>query len=1042
MLRYSPFVYGGTGRQDAREGVEKMNKVGVLAGLALALVFTNNVYAFDCKKVVVDEAGLLGDQYSEVRAAAKQLRKDTGAVVRVWTGKKSLTHVCPNLAVLEEDGPKKDNVIVIAFAMTGDLGVYYGNNWKSALGADAKRIVYKVMKPKLKKGQYAEAFLASLAEISSIVPHRQVVAVTDWEEDEAVPVSQQPPVAQATPKATSVPPVGQVQNTVPPVTQAQPAGGVTTAPKVSEEDGGGCGGGGIAFAFLLLLAGVLGGSWYRKTKARNAAQEAKRTLDQEKSAYDRGPTMASLQERIQKLSGNVPATKSRELDNLYLTVQQADRSATASFSCLDLSDLNQSLPTASYRDAKKNIDAVCAAYKAANESRAAFIREIERNEAAIRQAEAERIGAQRQARSAKHTLEQKKKAYEEGSSLEAIEARIESLNGKISGADFVQLKDGLVENKKKREGVVRLYEADMKTVPDIANDGLATSDYRGARDAITKILIEYEELCNWRNALEMFVGNFEEAVRLAEEKRVATRENARAAYRTMIDAGTRSTAEIRGRIAAMNPVPADQIVLVKSVDDADEAMKKAIDDRTATNNKVGEKVKSDDLTAHDYEAIRVECLGIKNALRNAMDMVSAASTLVATYENVATALEKSTKQVQELGAYVRGLRDAGLGVASLEQELNQAEATIGTAREAIAGNVRSAALIAIQAVTEGCEKIKKDGVTLVEEKKRAMTAIREFETAIEKAKSEVATANRITQAIQGSYADTMYDALAVRRYNDDNTRALRGAERELEAARIAAGPTRQQWDNVHTSVAIGKGLLPSVGGTVAALEQIARNLEGKKSTAESGLRVAARTATSLRQDVQSLPDHFPNRSSVLQDLTRVGSTSVYDVIGAGKFDSARVEDRVREITRFVERTSQSIGDFRRGEAERIRREAEAKEQRIRSEAIAAAAANALLADAESRARDAEDRARRVEEEARRTGATRHRFPTPSTRSGNGGQATDNVFDESDRRGGQATANIFERGNGGQATDNIFDEDEDDDKSKKGGGASTNIFDEE
>ena len=135
--------------------------------------------------MVVDDAGVFGDQASGVNAAANQL-VSSGADVRVRTiqtfgnagnldrYETQLEQQCPSWT--DSSGTRKNNLIVIIVAIQErQTGLYYGSQWDNALGGQWTQIQSNTMNLRFAQGDFAGGVIAGLQQINRFIQTQPAV---------------------------------------------------------------------------------------------------------------------------------------------------------------------------------------------------------------------------------------------------------------------------------------------------------------------------------------------------------------------------------------------------------------------------------------------------------------------------------------------------------------------------------------------------------------------------------------------------------------------------------------------------------------------------------------------------------------------------------------------------------------------------------------------------------------------------------------------------------------------------------------------------
>lgn len=230
-----------------------------------------------CEQVVVDQAGVLGAQTEQVRAAADALVA-LGAEVRVFTVDQvaggdldyfvdDIQQACSGWHSPADPTVMKGDLIVLGVSL-GDrkTGLYYGAAWFEVLDSEHLRIQDELINPRFEGGDFAGGLVAGLEEIGRLVE-----------------LQRHPPMATAVPVvATAVP-----------------------AAQGGQSDGGSVGlwaaiVGGLG---ALAAAGVGGGAWARSRAQRRRAQQRAREVK------------LKVASRVLELQGGAPFVES-EIDNL------------------------------------------------------------------------------------------------------------------------------------------------------------------------------------------------------------------------------------------------------------------------------------------------------------------------------------------------------------------------------------------------------------------------------------------------------------------------------------------------------------------------------------------------------------------------------------------------------------------------------------------------------------------------------------------------------------------------------------------------------
>ena len=132
-----------------------------------------------CDQVVIDDAGVFGNDASGVNSAANQLI-NSGADVRVRTiqtygtagnldrYESQLEQQCPSWT--DSSGNRKNNLVVIIVAIQErQTGLYYGSQWDNALGGQWTQIQANTMNPRFAQGDFAGGVIAGLQQINRLI---------------------------------------------------------------------------------------------------------------------------------------------------------------------------------------------------------------------------------------------------------------------------------------------------------------------------------------------------------------------------------------------------------------------------------------------------------------------------------------------------------------------------------------------------------------------------------------------------------------------------------------------------------------------------------------------------------------------------------------------------------------------------------------------------------------------------------------------------------------------------------------------------------
>ena len=159
-----------------------------MAGVFLLVCFifsgfvTSQALAVNQYALVVDQAGIFGDELSRVERAAREL-KSKGADVHIWTiksfsdsGEANLDAYFTNRLLKNNPawqspkGKKKGNLVVMIYALKErSIGIYYGHDWKSSIEPNRIRILTDLVAPKTSRHKYADGFVAGLEETARVI---------------------------------------------------------------------------------------------------------------------------------------------------------------------------------------------------------------------------------------------------------------------------------------------------------------------------------------------------------------------------------------------------------------------------------------------------------------------------------------------------------------------------------------------------------------------------------------------------------------------------------------------------------------------------------------------------------------------------------------------------------------------------------------------------------------------------------------------------------------------------------------------------------
>lgn len=146
--------------------------LAVLAAIISMMVVAAPAYAQDCNTMVVDEAGRLGPAgVATVQAAGERLT-NAGADVRVRVIPRASDYgnLDQYMARMQSqcaswraaDGGRKNNLLVVLLAMDRQSGVFFGEQYRSALDGRTAGIRTNSMNPRFRDGDFAGGLAAGL----------------------------------------------------------------------------------------------------------------------------------------------------------------------------------------------------------------------------------------------------------------------------------------------------------------------------------------------------------------------------------------------------------------------------------------------------------------------------------------------------------------------------------------------------------------------------------------------------------------------------------------------------------------------------------------------------------------------------------------------------------------------------------------------------------------------------------------------------------------------------------------------------------------
>lgn len=150
-----------------------MKKWLILVGMLLCFM-PQMLHADECNSVVWDQANKLG---SEVQSVAMKFEKKFGATVRMQTiqdfgGYPTFDAYVEHLKNTCSEWQSGDNGKLISLIVSfgkRDLGLYYGDFWKSELDPYYKQIRDNKVKSSLRSGELTQAFIIALDEIGKVL---------------------------------------------------------------------------------------------------------------------------------------------------------------------------------------------------------------------------------------------------------------------------------------------------------------------------------------------------------------------------------------------------------------------------------------------------------------------------------------------------------------------------------------------------------------------------------------------------------------------------------------------------------------------------------------------------------------------------------------------------------------------------------------------------------------------------------------------------------------------------------------------------------
>lgn len=160
-----------------------MLKLSVLKSAALGAVFSvvaSAVLALEpCDAVVVDTAGVL-QRIPAVETAASELARKTGAEVRVRVAPdhKPQSNLDRHVEAIADstcsswtnvEGNRRSNLLIYWVTMNGQVGLYYGDLWKTELRRAWPGILERKMKPLLRDDNLDQAFISAMEETARVI---------------------------------------------------------------------------------------------------------------------------------------------------------------------------------------------------------------------------------------------------------------------------------------------------------------------------------------------------------------------------------------------------------------------------------------------------------------------------------------------------------------------------------------------------------------------------------------------------------------------------------------------------------------------------------------------------------------------------------------------------------------------------------------------------------------------------------------------------------------------------------------------------------
>ncbi|XLQ20522.1 MAG: TPM domain-containing protein [Candidatus Moraniibacteriota bacterium] len=153
-----------------------MKKWLVLIGILLCFM-PQVLYADECSSVVWDQAGVFGSDKSRIADVVQKFEEKFGATVRMqaiqdFGGHSSfdtyVQHLKDTCSEWQSTSNGKLISLIVSFGKR-DLGLYYGDFWKAELDLYHKQIRENKVKPLLRSGDLAQAFITALNEIEKVL---------------------------------------------------------------------------------------------------------------------------------------------------------------------------------------------------------------------------------------------------------------------------------------------------------------------------------------------------------------------------------------------------------------------------------------------------------------------------------------------------------------------------------------------------------------------------------------------------------------------------------------------------------------------------------------------------------------------------------------------------------------------------------------------------------------------------------------------------------------------------------------------------------